>query len=93
MRGGRRSDEKEPGPDWRGTAWAARQRPAMARPLHAWAARHGPHRGGAGVSDTWALATSGRERERSSVGCVGRPEKEGGVGRVLRNMNIFDLFK
>jgi hypothetical protein len=49
-----------PGPDRRGTAWAARQQSATT----AWAAQHGPHGGVAGVDDAWAPTGNGRERER-----------------------------
>jgi hypothetical protein len=59
---GRRSNEKGgAGPDQRGTARAA---------------RHGPHKRGTGVSNAWALAGSGRERERRGTGRVGRAGKE-----------------
>jgi hypothetical protein len=55
-------------------------------------ARHSPHRGGTGVSDAWAPADSGREREKRGAGHVGRPgKKEAWAAR--RNKNIFDLFK
>jgi hypothetical protein len=39
------------------------------------AARHGPNRGGAGVSDMWAPTGSRRERERRGTGTCG-PARE-----------------
>jgi hypothetical protein len=49
--------------------------------------------GGTGVSEKWAPAGSGRERERRGAGRMGQLRKERGVGRAQRNSNIFDLFK
>jgi hypothetical protein len=49
------------GPDRRGTARAV---------------RHGPHRGGVGVSDAWAPTDSGSERERRGADTWASPEKK-----------------
>jgi hypothetical protein len=54
-------------------------RPTTARLRCARAARHGLSRGGAGISDAWALAGSMRERERRGAGAYG-PARKKGVG-------------
>jgi hypothetical protein len=45
-----------------------------------WTARavqHCPNKGALGASDAWALADSGRERERRATGRVGQPREKG----------------
>jgi hypothetical protein len=70
--GGRRSIEKG-GP---GSGGEQCGQPTTAQPWRARAARHGPNRGGAGVSDTWAPAGSRRERERRGAGTRGPAQEK-----------------
>jgi hypothetical protein len=71
--------------EWQGQ----RGQPATARLRRAWAAWHGPNRGGTGVFDAWAPVGSGREKERRGAGPA---QKKGGVGRARMNRKVFDLF-